>query len=89
MKMVVNRCYGGFCASEEVVKRLGLESPYSADRYDSKLIDIIEHDLCPYNGAFASLEVVEIPDEATDYYINDYDGIESVLYVLDGHIQWA
>lgn len=37
-------------------------------------------------GRLEHLIVVEIPDESTDYYIEDYDGVESVIYVVDGKI---
>jgi hypothetical protein len=41
------------------------------------------------NDNYAELGVVEIPDDSTDYEINEYDGFESVIYVLDGKIHWA
>ena len=41
------------------------------------------------DGYCAELEVVEIPDGATDYYLNEYDGMESIIYVLDGKLHWA
>ena len=34
-------------------------------------------------------KVVDIPDESTDYLITDYDGIETLYYVLDGKIRVA
>lgn len=38
------------------------------------------------NGMCAKLELVKIPDNATDYTIIEHDGFESVLYVVDGKI---
>lgn len=35
------------------------------------------------------LEVVEIPEEATDWEIDEYDGQESITYVVDGKIYHA
>lgn len=89
MKMVVNKCYGGFGVSKAVAEFLELPYAFEADRYDVRLIDIIENNKMPFNGEFANLKVVEIPDCATDHYIEEYDGFEHVIYVLDGKIHWA
>jgi hypothetical protein len=32
--------------------------------------------------------VVEIPNEATDYEILEYDGLEEVVCVIDGKLHW-
>ena len=83
MKLVINTCFGGFGIKPEIVEK------YSLDKYnirtDKKLIELIESGI-DCNGKHARLTVVEIPDEATDYAIEEYDGAESVLYVLDGKI---
>lgn len=89
MKLVINVCYGGFSIKPEIRKKYGLEK---CDRWstqdcrtDKKLIELIESGVnC--NTEYSKLSVVEIPDEATDYYIEEYDGAESVLYVIDGKI---
>ena len=36
-----------------------------------------------------ALEVIEIPDNATDWQIDEADGFESVIYVVDGKIHWS
>lgn len=86
MKIVVNKCYGGFSVSKDVCEKLGLESVYDADRYDTRLIQMVEEDPQAVGGYFAALCVVEIPDDATDHTIIDYDGCETVLYVMNGKI---
>lgn len=35
------------------------------------------------------LEIAEIPDEAMDWKLDEYDGLESVTYVVDGKIYHA
>jgi redox-sensitive bicupin YhaK (pirin superfamily) len=35
------------------------------------------------------LRLVEIPDTMTDWEKNDYDGIETITYVVDGKIYHA
>ena len=85
MKVVINGCYGGFSLSDEAVKRLGLESAYGKiSRTDATLVQMVEEDPEGTSGRFAELEVVEIPDNATDWMINEYDGMESITAVVDG-----
>lgn len=101
MKIVLNRDYGGYGLSEAAVKFLGLELrkvetgwgtdvPYYDyffnDRTNPKLIECIEALGEEANGPFADLNIIEIPDEATDYKINNYDGWETLIFVIDGKI---
>lgn len=89
MKLVINTCFGGFSVSQEWANRLGV-SPYDEEnlRDNAELISAIEAGE-NVNGACASLEVVELPENCTDYYINEYDGCEDVIYVVDGKLCWA
>ena len=89
MKLVINTCYGGFSVSKEWAERLGTYTHDSEElRYNAKLISAIEagEDV---NGACAKLEVVELPENCTDHYVEEYDGSESVIYVVDGKLHWA
>lgn len=88
MKLVINKCFGGFSVNDNIVKMLNLESRYDLedDRTNAKLIELIESG-ADVNTKYSNLTVVEIPDDATDYMINEYDGFENVLYVLDGKIK--
>jgi hypothetical protein len=88
MKIVINKCFGGFSVNDNIVKMLNLESRYDLedDRTNARLIELIESGE-DVNGDYSNLTVVEIPDDATDYMINEYDGYENVLYVLDGKIK--
>jgi hypothetical protein len=88
MKIVINKCFGGFSVNDNIVEMLNLESRYDLedDRTNSKLIELIESGE-DVNGEYSDLVVVEIPDDATDYMINEYDGYETVYYVLDGKIK--
>ena len=38
------------------------------------------------NSDFSKLEVVSIPNEVTDYEINECDGMESIICVADGKL---
>ena len=90
MKIVVNKCFGGFSVSEKVKEALGLCSVYDeVERDDPKLIHLVETLGDDANGRSARLRIVEIPDEATDWEIDEYDGAEKIIYVLDGLIWHA
>ena len=88
MKIVINECFGGFAVNDNIVKILNLESRYDLedDRTNAKLIELIESGV-NVNDDYSDLVVVEIPDDATDYTIEEYDGWETILYVLDGKIK--
>lgn len=94
MKIILNKCFGGFGLSDEAYELMGfeLDSYYNPDdvRKDPRLIACIEalgSERC--SGFCAELQVVEIPDNFTDYEIDDYDGWERLTYVIDGKIYHA
>ena len=85
MKLVVNKRYTGFEVSKEVVKALNLRDEYDfVERDNETLIKMVEKG-CG-SGLQAELVVIEIPDNATDWFVNNYDGWEVVYYALDGVI---
>ena len=87
MKVVVNHCYGGFSLPDDFCKKYNLERYTNIDRTDPRLIEYVEkHPEQRFN--FSKLAVVEVPDEATDWEINDYDGSENIIAVIDGKIVW-
>ncbi len=89
IKMVLNKCYGGFGLSEEALKALGVEWESDVDRTDARLVEMVEADPEAVRDSYAELKVVSLPEETTDYYIDEYDGFESVVYVVDGKLHWA
>lgn len=87
MKLVVNKCFGGFSLSNEAAKELGVNDVYSIiNRCDERLIKMVEENADKVSGSSSKLRVVEIPDEATDWELNDYDGRETITYVVDGRL---
>lgn len=89
MKIVINKCYGGFCLSKKAYEYLGLAwdgygYKYSNNRADSKLVECVETLGDIASGSLAELKVVEIPDDV-DWYIDEYDGIE---WVAEKHRTW-
>lgn len=82
MKVVINRCYGGFSLSEKAYQYLGKEwdgygGAFSNARTDERLIKCVEELGAEANGDCAELKVVEIPDDV-NWEIDEYDGMETI-----------
>lgn len=89
MKIVINKCYGGFSLSEEAYKYLGIPwdgygFKYDDKRTDPKLVECVETLGNAASGVYAQLRVVEIPD-GIDWEIGDYDGVE---WIAEKHEIW-
>lgn len=85
MKVVINRCYGGFGLSEKAMKFLGADSSWpDIARNDLKLVECVEKLGEEANGTYAELKVVEIPDDV-NWEISEYDGLE---WVEEVHRRW-
>lgn len=90
MKIVINKCFGGYGLSEEAYKYLGLEwdgggFAFDRDRTNLQLIECVEALGEKANGRFARLKVVEVPDDI-NWCISEYDGIERVE---ETHRSWS
>ena len=89
MKFVINDCFGGYGLSQEFLDKYG-EGLGSLERNDPKLVAAVEEfGLRNASGTYSALCIKEIPDDATDYSIEEYDGAESIIYVKDGKLHWV
>ena len=89
MTIITNRCWGGFSLPDDFCEAYGLERYDDIDRTDERLVNYVrEHNNVVEFGC-SKLVAVETPDETTDYEINDYDGMETIIYVVDGKIHRA
>ena len=92
MKVAINVCFGGFELKKDIAEKYGW-NVWDVDRTDQKLIELIESginvsaDEDAYDDC-SPIIVANIPDEATDWKIIDYDGSEEIIYVLDGKIHY-
>ena len=88
MKIVINKCWGGFGLSAagvaEILRRGGADVN-GIDRTDPILVEMVEEDSSLYSGDSARLSVVEIPDDV-EWFIHDYDGQE---HVAEKHRTWG
>jgi len=90
MKYIINNTYGGFGVNDGILKLLGLEELDDTDlRTNPTLIDFIEKYPNKADEDYADLIVVTIPDNATDWELDEYDGWETLRYVADGKIHYA
>lgn len=86
MKIVLNRAYGGYHLPREYAEAT------DTNFYDDSFEVRTDPDLIEYVTAHShetDLEVIEFPDEATDYDVLEYDGLETLIYVLDGHLYYV
>jgi hypothetical protein len=89
MKIVINRCYGGFGLSEVAETRYKNESgndifQWHIPRNDAILVSIVEELGEDSWGGAAELAIVEIPD-GIEWEIGEYDGIE---WIAEVHRKW-
>ena len=90
MKIVINKCYGGFGLSDkalEWLKERGVEAErsYLVDRLHPLVIDCVEALGEEANGPHAKLRIVEFPDDI-EWEIEEYDGIERIA---EKHRTWG
>ena len=89
MKFVINKCFGGYELSQDFLDKYGEELSV-LKRNNPKLVSAVEEfGEDKASGFYANLRIVEIPDDYTDYYIDEYDGAETLIYVKDGKLHWA
>ncbi len=90
MKIAINKCHGGFglsdAASAEYKNRGGVGKYDWEIRRDCPiLISVIEDMGSSADGRYASIEIVEIPDDV-EWEIAEYDGLE---WVAEKHRTWG
>lgn len=91
MKVIYNACYGGFGFSEEAERFFRKNdvsdedlSTFEEERTNSIRVKYVEEHPDEASEGYAKLEIAEVPDDATDWWIDEYDGFETVYYVQNG-----
>ena len=90
MKVVINKCYGGFGISKAGLKRYeeitGESKEYwDIDRDDPALVQLVEELGKAVNDSYSDLAIVEIPDDV-EWEVEEYDGAE---WVAEKHRTWS
>ena len=91
MKVVINNRFGVFGLSEygkSKLPKFNVLDNSIENRSNKRLVKLVSQNPNMMSGWCSSLQVVEVPDDITDYQIIEYDGKESVLYVIDGKIHF-
>lgn len=88
-QILVNKCYGGYSLSDEAIEALGnIDCRY--DRTNPEILRIFdEMGSEAFGGDYAKIKKVTLPEETTDWKMFDYDGVETIIYVVDGKIHIA
>lgn len=100
MKMVINKCYGGFGVSDTLIEYWREQHPeedtgnlfpymFHEKRIDPDFVSLVQHLGKDANGHASNLVIVDIPDDATDWMIDEYDGFERIIYVQNGKLGFA
>jgi len=92
MKVVINKCHGGFGLSKEAENKYkelaGITNPNFYDRSiardDEHLIAVVELLGSAADSRYSELKIVDIPEDV-DWYIEEYDGLE---WVAEKHRTW-
>lgn len=82
MKIVINNNYGGFVLSDDAVDKLkekGFteEQIFCLPRHHSALVEVVEELREDAGAVYSELAVVDV-DIKDKYYIDEYDGWETV-----------
>ena len=84
MKIVVNADFGGFGYGVSK-KYKALVDRYENDRANPELVAFVEN----HPDDCGDLAIMTIPDNATDWDIQEYDGNENLIYVVNGKIHYC
>lgn len=89
MKVILNKLFGGFELSKEFCEAYPQFDRYREEQDNQELIKCIEEfGINKAQGNHALFQIVELPQETTDYYINEYDGYNELIYVVNGQLNF-
>jgi hypothetical protein len=89
MTIIINKCWGGFHIPEALCESEGLVRYDDIDREDVRLVEFVQSHGGEYREGSCRLVAVEVPDTCTDWEMDEYDGFESIIYVVDGKLYHA
>jgi len=89
MKIVINKCFGGFGLSKAALKRYAeisgiVSEDLEIPRDDPALVQTVEELGKKANDSYSELKVVDVPDDV-EWQIHYYDGLE---HIEEQHRTW-
>ncbi len=84
MKIVVNADFGGYDCDDVSEQYEDLVDRCEDDRTNPELVAFVEN----HPDDCGDLVIRTIPDNATDWDIQEDDGNETLIYVVDGKIHY-
>ena len=91
MKVIYNACFGGFGFSKKAKRFFQKNNVEDADfltfeeeRTNPIRVKYVEEHSDEASDEYAELKIAEVPDDVTDWWIDEYDGFETVYYVQNG-----
>lgn len=99
MKIALNKEYGGFGIPDIILEELKKDDEKRwkwamftddlRDRTDEKLISLFEKFISAHPDS--EVRIIDIPNDRriTDMSIYEYDGKETLIYVVDGKLHYA
>ena len=85
MKIIINRCYGGFGFSAEAIQLGGERGGNIDSRTCPIMVQIVEELGANASADYSDMKVVEIPDDVI-WEVKDYDGCE---WIAEVHRTWC
>lgn len=94
MKLLLNKCFGSFSLNPnntQLLEKLNHICPINSleFRANKDVINILEDYMKKgynINSEHSKITIVDIPDNITDFTIQDYDGWEICIFVIDGKL---
>jgi hypothetical protein len=86
MTIILNCGYGIFALPDDFCAEHGLKRYDDIDRTDKRLVDYVINHGGEVKFNNTDLVAVNVPDNATDWCIQEYDGAEDVICVVNGKI---
>ena len=83
LTVMINRCYGGFCYSDEAMAEYHKIKPgvemHEIERHDEVMVEIVQRMGKKACGILCEIGFETINEVYRDHYkIDDYDGVESI-----------
>ena len=82
LEVVLHKSHKGFILPDEFCVKYNRDKYDDVDSDDPEFVKFLkEHD-----GQFDDWKLLKIPGDVTDWFVDEYDGWECIIYCINGHI---